>query len=280
MLLGAHVSIAGGIDQAVSRGEEIGSTAIQIFTKNQRQWNAKPLLRDEIDKFKKSLNNSQIQQVIAHSSYLVNLCNPDKNQLQKSRESFIFELKRSSRLGISGLVFHPGAHLNAGEKAGIQLIADSINYIIEKCPDEKVQLLLETTAGQGSAIGFKFEQLREIIDRVQQQGKIGVCLDTCHIFAAGYDIRDHESFTDTIDQFDQIIGLEWLQAIHLNDSKKDLGTRVDRHERIGLGKIGIEPFRQIMKDARFREVPKILEVPGGMESYKQDIELLKSLMEK
>jgi len=279
MLLGAHVSISGGLDKAPIRGTELGCTAVQIFTKNQRQWLAKPLTQEEIDQYFLSLQKSSIASVIAHSSYLINLCSPDKNQLQKSRESFIFELERAEKLGIQSYVFHPGSHKGNGERYGIALIAESLNYVLDKCPGFKIKVLLETTAGQGTSLGYRFEQLKQIIDLVEENVRLGVCLDTCHIYAAGYDIRTVDSYEAVINEFDHIIGLPELRAIHLNDSKKPLGSRLDRHEQIGRGELGIEPFRLIMNDARFQNIPKILEIPGGEESYRHDLELLKNLVE-
>jgi deoxyribonuclease IV len=278
MLLGAHVSIAGGLFNAPIRGKEIGCSAIQIFTKNQRQWKHAPLTEEQIEQYKNELTKSCIKIVIAHDSYLINLCSPDKNNLHKSRESFIFELARCQALGISGLVFHPGAHMDLGEKKGLSLIAESINIGLEKFPEINTKLLLETTAGQGTSLGYRFEQLEQIIRKIDAKEKVGVCIDTCHIFAAGYDIRTSESYQVTFKKFDDIIGLNKLGVFHLNDSKKEFGSRVDRHERIGEGKIGLEAFRLIMNDLRFKNVPKILEIPGGENCYKQDIALLESLV--
>ncbi len=278
MLLGAHVSIAGGIFQAPIRGSEIGCTAIQIFTKNQRQWKISPLTNEQIEQYKQVLANSPIKAVVAHDSYLINLCSPDKNNLHKSRESFILELKRTQALGIAGLVFHPGAHKDLGETKGLKLIAESLNIILKECLDVDTKLLLETTAGQGTALGYSFEQLGQIIQMVDEKNKVGVCIDTCHIFAAGYDIRTREGYEATFKKFDEIIGLDRLGAFHLNDSEKELGSRVDRHERIGKGKIGLEAFRLIMNEPRFENIPKILEIPGGDDCFKYDVALLRSLV--
>jgi len=279
MLLGAHVSISGGLFQAPLRGSEIGCTAIQIFTKNQRQWQANPLSDQEIEKYFQSLTTSPVKTVIAHNSYLINLCSSDKNQLHKSRESFILEMQRAEALKISSLVFHPGAHKGTGEQAGLDLIAESINYVLGFCSDFNIRLLLETTAGQGTSLGYNFEQLKQIIEQVEQTEKIGVCLDTCHIFAAGYDIRTQSSYQATFEQFDRVIGLNYLTVIHLNDSKKQFGSRLDRHEQIGKGEIGIEAFRFLMNDPRLKNIPKILEIPGGMDCFKHDLDLLKNMIE-
>jgi deoxyribonuclease-4 len=278
-LIGAHISIAGGLDQAPSRGEEIGCTAIQIFTKNQVQWKARPLSSLEIVNYRQALANSSIQSVVAHNSYLINLASPEEKLLNKSRQAFVDEMDRAESLGIQSLIFHPGSYKNADENVGLRLIADSIDFVYQQRPDFRLKLLLETTAGQGTSLGYSFEQLKWIIDRIADPDRVGVCLDTCHIFAAGYDIRSQLSYEKTFDRFDQVIGLEKLQAIHLNDSKKELGSRVDRHEHIGQGQIGLEAFRLIMNDLRFVNVPKLLETPGDMKKFKENLDLLKSLVE-
>jgi len=279
MLVGAHVSISGGLDQAPLRGKAIGCTAIQIFTKNQMQWNAKPLSNHEIAQYQQSLTHSSIQSVVAHDSYLVNLGSPEESLLKKSHQAFLDEMDRAESLRIPFLIFHPGSHKNAGENVGLKLIAESINYVQKQRPNYKIKLLLETTAGQGTNLGHTFEQLKWIIDMVIQPERVGVCLDTCHIFAAGYDIRTRSSFEETFEKFDQVIGLKKLHAIHLNDSKKGLGSRVDRHEHIGQGQIGLEGFRLIMNDSRFIDVPKVLETPGDLKEFKENLHLLKSLVE-
>jgi len=278
-LIGAHVSIAGGLEYAIPKGEQIGCTAIQIFTKNQVQWYSKPLSNHTVKQYQQALINSSIQSVIAHDSYLINLGSPEENMLEKSRLAFLDEMDRAEKLEISALIFHPGAHKNAGENVGLKLIADSINYCCKQRPNYKLKLLLETTAGQGTNLGYSFEQLKWIIDKIDHSDRVGVCLDTCHIFAAGYDIRDKSSYEKTFEKFDRIIGLEKLKAIHLNDSKRELGSKVDRHEHIGQGQIGLEGFRLIMNDLRFIEVPKILEIPGDMNQFKENLNLLTSLVE-
>jgi len=279
-LVGAHVSISGGLDQAPERGMEIGGTAIQIFTKNQVQWKTKPLLNDEIGKFRHSLAQSGIRSILAHDSYLINLGSPEKNLLEKSRAAFLDEMKRAEDLQIPSLIFHPGSHKDAGEEVGIRLIAESLNYAHLQCPDFQVKLLLETTAGQGTSLGHNFEQLQKIIEIVSQPERVGICLDTCHIFAAGYDIRARSSYDQTFNKFDEVIGLDKLYAIHLNDSLKGLGSRIDRHANIGEGQIGLNGFRLIMNDARFVNIPKVLETPGNSLSFKKNLDLLKNLIEK
>jgi len=263
ILLGAHTSISGGVDTAIDRAIKIKCNTIQIFTKNSNQWRAVPLFEETIRNYKNKLKLTKIAPVIAHDSYLINLCAKDKDLLTKSRDGFIDELKRCELLGISCLNFHPGAHLGQGEKDGIKIIAESINIAHDKTPNFKVKSMIETTAGQGTNIGYRFEQICEIIDRVEDKKRLAVCIDTCHIFAGGYDIRTEKSYEKTLNEFQKIIGLEFLKAFHLNDSKKELGSRVDRHEHIGKGFIGLNGFRFLMNDKRFENIPKILETPKG-----------------
>lgn len=278
-LIGAHVSISGGLSRAVDRGEKIGCNAIQIFTKNQLQWKAKPLWQDEINRFARSVSEASILSVVAHDSYLINLGSPERQGLEKSRHAFLEEIDRAELLKIPFLIFHPGAHKGAGEEIGLRLIAESLNFVHHQRLDHQVKLLLETTAGQGTNLGCSFEQLIQIIDMVEASSRIGVCLDTCHIFAAGYDIRTRSSYEATLEKFDRVIGLDRLCAIHLNDSRKGLGSRIDRHERIGEGQIGLDGFRFIMNDARLKNIPKILEIPGDLEIFRLNLDLLKRLIE-
>src|ERR1051326_1675084 len=268
-LIGAHESIAGGIETAFERGDRAGCRTLQVFTKNSNQWRAKPLSEEAIANYKTAASKSTIRPVVAHDSYLINLCATDLSILEKSREAFIDELQRCNALGIPYLNFHPGAHMGAGEEEGIKKIVESLNQAHEATQGFKVMSVLETTAGQGSAIGHRFEQLRAIIDEVDDPARMGVCIDPCHIFAAGYDIRSNEAYQKTITEFDQIVGLRRLVAIHINDSKKPLGSKVDRHEHIGKGEIGKEGFRCLMKDERLAQIPKILETPKG-EDLKED----------
>jgi deoxyribonuclease-4 len=279
-LLGAHTSTAGGVSKAVERGEKLGFTAIQIFTKNNNRWKAKPLEKAEIEKFKKSLKSSGIKFVVAHDSYLINLCAADEDNLRKSRESFIDELNRCELLGIPHLNFHPGAHGGNGEKEGIKLIAESLNLAHEASRNFKVKSMIELTAGQGTALGYKFEQIAEIIELVEDKSRMSVCIDTAHIFAAGYDIKSAGNYRNVISEFDSIVGLKFLKCIHMNDSKKELGSRVDRHEHIGRGFIGLEGFRNIMNDKKIESVPKILETPKGKDQLEdlENIKILKSLI--
>ncbi|OGL47588.1 MAG: deoxyribonuclease IV [Candidatus Schekmanbacteria bacterium RBG_16_38_11] len=276
MFIGAHMSIAGGVDKAVEKGSSINCTTIQIFTKSNTQWRTTPLKKKEVENFKKNVEITKISPVFGHNCYLINLASPDPEIYRKSIDTLLIELERSEILGLPYLVMHPGSHMGEGEKAGIERIAESLNKIFEKIKGYNVRVLLETTAGQGRSLGYKFEQLAEIMALVEFKEKLGVCLDTCHIFAAGYDIRSKYGYEKTTAEFNSIVGIDKIKAIHLNDSKKELGSKVDRHEHIGKGFIGLETFRYIMNDERFRLVPKVLETPKG-EDMKEDVMNLKVL---
>ncbi len=279
-LLGAHTSISGGVSKAVDLAEKLEFTAMQIFTKNNNRWFQKNLKGTEIESFKSKLKKSNIKFVVSHDSYLINLCAVDKSILSKSRKAFLDELERCEQLGIPHLNFHPGAHLGAGEREGIKRIAESINITHDKTKDFKVSSMLETTAGQGTTLGYRFEQLQEIIDLVEEKDRMTVCIDTAHIFAAGYDIKDPKNFKNVIKEFDEIIGLKRLKCFHINDSKKELGSRVDRHEHIGKGFIGLEGFKNIMNEKKLEKIPKILETPKGKEQLEdlENLKVLKSLI--
>ena len=277
LLLGAHTSTSGGVSKSIERAENLGFTAIQIFTKNNNRWFQKPFDQKEIDKFKTNLKNSSIKFVVSHDSYLINLCAKDKSILKKSREAFLDELTRCEQLGIPYLNFHPGAHLGAGKKDGIKLIVESLNIIHNKTKHFKVSSMLEATAGAGTAIGYRFEQLSEIIDLVDDKERMSICIDTAHIFAAGYDIKNPKNYKKVIKEFDDIIGLDRLKCFHINDSKKELGSRRDRHEHIGKGFIGKEGFSNIMNDRQLKKIPKILETPKGKEMM-EDIKNIKTLL--
>lgn len=279
-LLGAHTSIQGGVSKAVDLAEKLKFTAMQIFTKNNNQWKGKPLSDDEVDSYKTKLKNSGIKFVVSHDSYLINLCAKDEEILQKSREAFLDELTRCEMLAIPFLNFHPGAHGGNGEDYGIKLIAESLNIVHSKTKNFKVKSMLEVTAGQGTALGYKFEHLAKIIELVDYKERMSVCIDTAHIFAAGYNIKDEKEYEKVINDFDEIIGLSRLNCFHMNDSKKELGSRVDRHDHIGKGFIGIEGFRNIMNDKRLTHIPKILETPKGKEQLEdlENLSVLKSLI--
>ena len=275
-ILGAHVSISGGIEKAPSRGRDIGCDAIQIFTKNQKQWAAPPITNESTANFNQALSENKIRQVVVHDSYLINLANPDADALEKSRKAFLVEMERAEKIGVKYLVFHPGSHMKTSEKEGIQRIIESLNDVISQQPSSPVMLLLETTAGHGSHIGYRFEHLTEIIHGVKIQNRIGVCYDTAHAFAAGYDLRTQKTYSETLSEFDDIVGLDRLKAFHLNDSKSDLGSRIDRHENIGKGFLGEDPFKFLVNDLRFQDIPMILETPEGDKYYKETLTLLRS----
>ncbi|HON82834.1 MAG TPA: deoxyribonuclease IV, partial [Caldisericia bacterium] len=278
--LGAHVSIAGGVKNAPLNGEKIGCEAIQIFTKNQRQWNAKPYEKEEIEEYFNNLNKVKIKKVVAHTSYLINLASPTEEIFEKSIDALIDDLERCNLLKIPFTIIHPGSHLGEGVEKGIERIIIGIERVFEKV--KRGAIALETVAGQGSNIGFKFEQLKKIMEGVKEKDRIFVCFDTAHAFEAGYDIKTQNGFKKVLDEFDKIIGIEKLCAFHLNDSKTPLGSNVDRHENIGKGFLGLEPFKFLVNNKEFKEHPMILETPGGDEMYIEDLKtlnLLKSLID-
>jgi deoxyribonuclease-4 len=277
-LLGAHTSIAGGLFNAIYYGLEIGCNVVQIFSKNQMQWKGKPLSKQEIAKFREAVARTGIIPITVHDSYLINLASPKKTTYNQSFEAFVDELERCEMLQIPYLVMHPGSHLESGEKKGLNKIATSIQKAYQMSGIQRTTVLLETTAGQGTNLGYTFEQLNHIIHKTELEGNIGVCLDTCHVFAAGYDIRTKAAWKKTKKVFDRVIGLEKLKVIHLNDSMKNLGSRVDRHTRIGRGEIGLKGFTHILNDRELREVPMILEIPGGKLAYKKDLKILRGLV--
>ena len=255
------MSIAGGVDQAPLRGKQVGCDTIQVFTKSNRQWRAKRLNDREVEAFKANLQMAGIAPVVAHGCNLVNLAAPRGPVWKKSVAAFREELERAERLGIPYLVTHPGSHAGAGESEGIRRVAEALNLLHAALPACPVQVLLETTAGQGSSLGYRFEQLAAILARVEESGRVGICLDTCHVFAAGYDIRSTEGYRKTLADLAACLGLARLKAIHLNDSKGGLESRLDRHEHIGEGRLGLAAFRSVLNDPRLRRVPMILETP-------------------
>ncbi len=261
--LGAHMSISGGLHKALLRGKELGCDTIQMFTKSNMQWKARDLTQKEIDQFKATQADTGIKPVVGHDTYLINLASPDKETHRKSIESFTMELLRSEAIGLPYLVMHPGAHMDKGEKWGLKRIAASLNTVFRATKGKKVQVLLETTAGQGSNLGYMFEHLAEIMDMVDEPERVAVCYDTCHAFAAGYDIRTEKTYKATMREFDRIVGLKKIKVFHLNDAKNDLGSRVDRHEHVGQGRLGLDAFRFVLTDRRFKYTPKILETPKG-----------------
>lgn len=278
MILGVHVSTEGGLSNAPLNATKLGIRSFQIFTRNQHRWIAKPLDERQVELFIYYCLEFGIEKTIAHDSYLINLCSTDPTALKKSREAFIDEMDRAENLKIDYLVFHPGSHMKAGESKGINLVADSLNHCIGQRLNNQVKLLLETTAGQGTNLGYRFEHLAEIIEHVEHKEKLGVCLDTCHIHAAGYKIQKRMDYENTIEEFDSVIGLEKLLAIHINDSIKGLGSRVDRHAHIGDGDLGLDSFRWFMNDARFTSIPAILETPGSIPEDLKNLAALKNLI--
>lgn len=279
LLIGAHTSAAGGVYNALLEGHEIGATTIQLFTNNQRQWTARPISEETVLRWKETLKETGLKEIMSHDSYLINLGSPGDENLQKSLQAFRQEIGRCLALGVHYLNFHPGAALDGGEEACLDRIVSSLLSFEDVIGDKPLRLLLEATAGQGSSLGFRFEQLDYIIERVKKRIPIGVCIDTCHIFAAGYDIRTKESFGKVLEEFDQVVGLSHLYAFHVNDSLKPLGSRVDRHAPLGEGLIGIEAFKFLMRDARTRNIPKYLETPGGPDLWKKEIQLLREFAE-
>ena len=276
--IGAHVSASGGVFNAPKNAHAIGATAFAVFTKNQRQWNSKPLDEETIKQFKQLCAEYGYlpEMILPHDSYLINLGHPETENLEKSRTAFIDEMQRCHQLGLDRLNFHPGSHLRKiSETESLAKIAESINIALDAVPD--VIAVLENTAGQGSNLGFKFEQLAEIIEQVKDKSRVGVCIDTCHAFTAGYDLRTTEACDKTFEEFDRIVGFSYLKGMHLNDSKKPFESRKDRHESLGIGEIGITPFKYIMQDSRFDGIPLVLETPDDTK-WAEEIALLKSFV--
>ncbi|MDA8139359.1 MAG: deoxyribonuclease IV [Desulfobacteraceae bacterium] len=278
--VGAHVSTSGGVEFAPLNAKAIGATAFGLFTKNQRQWQAKPLTAQSIEAFKANCTQAgyDASHILPHDSYLINLGHPEEEGLAKSRAAFLDEMQRCQQLGLRYLNFHPGSHLKKiTESESLARIAQSINMALDQTSG--VTALIENTSGQGSNVGYRFEHLAEIIRQVEDKSRVGVCLDTCHTFTAGYDIQNKNGYEETLRQFDRIVGLKYLKALHLNDSKKGVGSRVDRHESIGKGTLGLEIFGCIMNDARLDNLPLILETPDET-LWPEEIKLLLSLRKK
>ncbi|MDO9527983.1 MAG: deoxyribonuclease IV [Syntrophales bacterium] len=275
-LLGAHISIAGGIEKSLLRGYDLGCNTIQIFTKNSRGWREKQLENLEIDNFHETKKKTGIDPIISHCSYLINLASPENETYRKSINAMLCEMERCELLEIAYLVMHPGFHKGSGELSGIEKISDSINLIHQKTAGFIVKILLEMTAGQGTSLGYKLEHIAKIIERTEEKSRIGFCLDTCHAFAAGYELRTKYSYGKIFKDIEEITGMEKLMVIHLNDSQNDCGTRVDRHEHIGRGFIGEQPFRWIMNDERLKNIPKIIETPKVGSKDRDNLQLLKN----
>jgi deoxyribonuclease-4 len=270
---GTHVSAAGGVDLALGRAAEFSMTSCQLFTKNERQWNAKPLDPAVVERFLSGTTTSDLKHLVSHDSYLINMATPNDELWEKSREALKEELRRCDQLAIPYLVSHPGAHVGTGIDAGIVRIGEAIRRVHDETPESQAILLLETTAGQGTTIGSTFEEIAAIIAEVEDKSRVGVCMDTCHIFAAGYDIRNAETYAATMAAFDSIVGLNYLKCIHINDSQKGFGSKVDRHAHIGEGEIGLSGFEHLVNDPRLAGLPGVLETPKGTDAKEDGINL-------
>jgi len=275
--LGAHVSVAGGLHEAPGRGASIGAEVIQVFTRNQVQWKAAPVRVEEARRFREALRASGIESVVCHGSYLVNLASPDPEQRRRSRSAFLAEMRRCHALGIRYLIFHPGAHMGAGTEKGLRAIARSLDHVLRRGARLDVMPLLEVTAGQGSTLGHRFDHLAAILELVREPERIGVCLDTCHLLAAGYDIASKAGYERTLSELDRAVGLERVRAFHLNDARRERGSRLDRHAPIGEGHVGTACFRRLVNDPRFADVPAVLETPGGLPGWTRQLALLKGM---
>ena len=278
VILGAHMSIGGGPHMAIERGRSINCTAVQIFVKNNMQWFARPLTAEEIRAFVEHERRAELTSLFAHSSYLINLAATNPVFRANSLRALAEELIRAEQLELPFLVLHPGAHMGAGEEAGLNTVVESIDAVFAAIPGVKTQIALETTAGQGSCLGHTFEQIAHIINHVREPERLCVCLDTAHVFAAGYDISSRAGTVRTFREFNAVISLEKLAALHLNDSKTDRGSRVDRHAHIGQGKIGLAAFRYIMREVTLRKVPKVLETPKDNKTMREDVANMKTLL--
>ncbi|WP_448338454.1 deoxyribonuclease IV [Chloroflexus aurantiacus] len=278
---GAHMSISGGVSKSFARGESVGLDSMQIFAKNERQWTAKPISPEEATAFRVEQQRTGIHPVVVHDSYLINLAAPADELREKSIAAFADELERCAQLDIPYLVTHPGAHTGIGEEAGLARVADAICRLLAEGVGGNTMILLETTAGQGTALGYRFEHLARLFELIPYHERLGICVDTCHIFAAGYDIRDPEGYEATFAELDRLVGLTRVKCFHLNDSQKDLGSRVDRHAHIGQGCIGVEAFRMLVNDPRFADLPMIIETPKGedMAEDRMNLALLRSLVQ-
>ncbi len=280
LLLGAHMSTAGGLHTAFDRGEALGCTAIQIFTSSPRQWRGRKLTDADVREFRQAWDASSCRVCLAHDIYLTRLGTRDSAILSRSRSTFAQEIRTCQRLGLSGLVMHPVGDTDADEDAVLARVADSLNAVFDEVPFEGTQVLLETTAGQGANVGYRFEQLARIIDGVEQDARLGICVDTCHVFAAGYDISGKTGWRKMMSELEATVGLARLKAIHLNDSRKPLGSRVDRHAHIGRGEIGEAAFERVMRDRRLAKIPKLLETPKENDMDAVNLALLRKLAGK
>lgn len=278
-LLGAHIPSAGVLGNSVRNGLKMGCTAIQVFTSSPQQWKSKPVSDEAAADFKAAVSATGLDKVVSHDSYLINLCAPDLAKREQSIVGIKSEIERCAKYGIPFVVSHMGSHVGQGEDVGLAAVVESTRRVLDETPDS-VTILMETTAGQGTALMAKFEQLAYVFDELKAHPRLAVCLDTCHVFVAGYDIRTAESFNHTFAEFDRVIGVDKLKVIHCNDSKKGLGSRVDRHDNLGNGEIGLEAFRLLVNDSRFDNIPILLETPTENEGHERDLAILKSLIGK
>lgn len=267
-LLGAHMSIAGGYYKSAEAAGRAGCDCVQLFTKNNNQWRAKPITDDDVERFRNALKENGIKHPVSHASYLINLASPDDELWKKSIDAFVVELERAEQLGIPFVVVHPGSFTSSSEEAGLKRISKALDEVHKQTRGITARCLLENTAGQGSNLGHRFEHMAEIIEKARDPERLGVCIDTCHAFAAGYPMDSEKEYKATIRQLNATVGLKQVHALHLNDSKKPLGSRVDRHERIGRGEMGLAPFGHLMNDRRFARKPMYLETPKGEERGK------------
>jgi deoxyribonuclease-4 len=277
-LFGAHMSIAGGYEKALLTAQAHQCRAVQLFTKSSNQWKAKDLTAEEIRTFRRTLRQTGLKQTLAHDCYLINLASPDEQLYRRSLEAFLVELQRAEALGLRYLVTHPGSPTDGDEQAGLTRVARALDKVHRRCPVYRVQILLETTAGQGNSLGHRFEHLARIRELLAEPQRVGVCLDTCHVFAAGYALAPEKEYRATLREFDRVIGLKWLRAFHVNDSLKPQGSRVDRHAHLGQGCLGLEPFRLLVNDPRFRNRPMILETPKENDMDAVNLRTLRELV--
>ena len=282
-LFGAHMSIAGGYFKAADAARVHACESLQLFTKNSNQWRARDILDRDVEQFREALESTSIRRLLAHDSYLINLASPDAALYRRSVDAFAAEVQRAERLGLDYLVTHPGCHMGSGEEKGLERVAQALSEVHRRCPRFRVQILLETTAGQGSSLGYRFEHMATILEKVKGGDRLGICLDTCHVFASGYRLAPRRAY-EALAEFNNVIGLERLKAFHLNDSKKPLGSRVDRHAHIGRGLLGLESFALLVNDRRFREHPMILETPkesaDGQTMDAVNLSLLRGLLRR
>ena len=286
-ILGAHQSIAGGYYRAAEIARQCGCDCVQLFTKNNNQWRAKELTDDDAVRFQAALREAKVLHPLSHDSYLINLAAPDEALWRRSLEAFIIELQRAERLGIPYVVTHPGSYTSSSEQAGLKRIVQALDETHRQTRGLQVRTLLENTAGQGTNLGWRFEHLAEIIGSVKDPDRLGICIDTCHVFAAGYPLATQKQYKATFRDLDKLVGLKLIKAFHLNDSKRELGSRVDRHEHIGKGQLGLEPFRFMLNDSRFKKIPMYLETPKeangenrGLELDAMNLKTLRGLVER